>query len=171
MEQNSGVQFQEAQVALARQWVGDVYGPYDPKDVTLVFPAEASFNDKAVLQGGASGGEQAARKTETFTLPPNVEEARDVIEQFEKGARGLRSDDDVSDNVVQHMLNDRTSLQEEMWLGTPEEEKYAYVSELLYIHSKVMIVDDLKVIVSLSVTYMKAVLTYLADGVCQHKRP
>ena len=48
------------------------------------------------------------------------------------------------------MLNDRTSLLDEKWLGTDEEERNSYVSELLYIHSKVMIVDDRKVIVSTS---------------------
>ncbi|THH27911.1 hypothetical protein EUX98_g6279 [Antrodiella citrinella] len=147
MEDYSGVKFQEAQVALARQWVGKLDGPDTPQDVTVVYPSDAAYNDKAVLQGSSEKKENKVEpKKETFKLPATEDEARDVIVQFESGARNLRSDEPVSDNVVQHMLNDRTSLLEEKWLGTDDEEKYAYVSELLYIHSKVMIVDDRKVI-------------------------
>ncbi|KAH8091773.1 phospholipase D/nuclease [Cristinia sonorae] len=145
MEENSGVKFQQAQVALARQWVGDIAGERDPSEVTIVLPSDSAFDNKAVLQGSKKD-ESNQPKTETIKLPASVEEAVDIIEQFERGAESLRSDRGVSDNVVQHMLHDRTGLLDENWLGTEEEEKYAYVSELLYIHSKVMIVDDLKVI-------------------------
>ncbi|KAG8764176.1 hypothetical protein FRC12_008241 [Ceratobasidium sp. 428] len=41
---------------------------------------------------------------------------------------------------------DRTTLADERWDGTEQEERDCYVSELLYIHSKVMIVDDRRVI-------------------------
>ncbi|KAJ6598993.1 hypothetical protein DFH09DRAFT_902620 [Mycena vulgaris] len=44
------------------------------------------------------------------------------------------------------MLHDRTSLLEDKWLGSEQEELDAYVSELLYIHTKLMIVDDKRVI-------------------------
>jgi phospholipase D1/2 len=43
-------------------------------------------------------------------------------------------------------LMDRTGLGEEKWLGSEQEELDAYVSELVYIHSKCMIVDDRRVI-------------------------
>jgi phospholipase D1/2 len=39
------------------------------------------------------------------------------------------------------------SVSQEPWLGTEEEERDAIVSELLYIHSKIMIVDDRRVII------------------------
>jgi len=41
---------------------------------------------------------------------------------------------------------DRTSLEDELWVASEEEELEAYVSELRYIHTKLMIVDDRKVI-------------------------
>ncbi len=146
MEENSGVKFQQALVALARQWVGKAPdGEADQTSVTIVVPDET--NAGATLEGTKN-----QLKTETYPLPRSVEEARDIIERFQHGADDLRSDEDVSDNVVQHMLNDRTTLLDEKWLGTEEEERNAYVSELLYIHSKVMIVDDRRVIVSLHVT-------------------
>jgi phospholipase D1/2 len=43
-------------------------------------------------------------------------------------------------------MKDTTSLHDERWLGSEEEEKDCYITELLYIHSKVMIVDDRRVI-------------------------
>ncbi|PSS38102.1 hypothetical protein PHLCEN_2v82 [Hermanssonia centrifuga] len=140
IEETSGVKFQQAMVALARQWVGQEDGPSQPQTVSIVLPVENDNNAADVA------GTKNDTKTETYPLPRSVDEAREIIERFEHGADNLRSDEDVSDNVVQHMLNDRTSLLDEKWLGTEEEERNAYVSELLYIHSKVMIVDDRRVI-------------------------
>ncbi|THH00577.1 hypothetical protein EW026_g1979 [Hermanssonia centrifuga] len=140
IEETSGVKFQQAMVALARQWVGQEDGPSQPQTVSIVLPVENDNNAADVA------GTKNDTKTETYPLPRSVDEARGIIERFEHGADNLRSDEDVSDNVVQHMLNDRTSLLDEKWLGTEEEERNAYVSELLYIHSKVMIVDDRRVI-------------------------
>ena len=104
-------------------------------------------------------------EAEEITIPASEEEARLVIEKFERGAQSLRSDQGVADNVVQHMLSDTTGLRDEKWEGTREEElqwcvdilslirrqnlmAISYVSELIYIHAKVMIVDDRRVIVS-----------------------
>jgi len=79
-------------------------------------------------------------------IPPDDNAAKAIIERFQNGAQALRKDDNVSDTVSQHTLQDRTNLRDEIWLGTKEEELYAYVSEVLYIHSKLMIVDDRRVI-------------------------
>ncbi|KAG6872615.1 hypothetical protein C0995_008273 [Termitomyces sp. Mi166 len=137
MEENSGVKFHEAQVALARQWIGQ-----DPastqKEVTLAMPEPTT---EAIVQS-----EKTPIKTETVRILESAEEARETVRRFEGGAEGLRGDQEVSDTVAQHMLGDRTELGDEKWFGTEEEELNAYVSELLYIHSKVMIVDDDKVI-------------------------
>ncbi|KAF8063199.1 hypothetical protein FPV67DRAFT_1672236 [Lyophyllum atratum] len=137
MEENSGVTFHQAQVALARQWIGQ-----DPesaqKEVTLTIPTATTE--------GLVVSDKTPPKTETVPIPESADEAAEVVRKFEAGAEGLRGDEEVADTVAQHMLSDRTGLQEERWLGTEEEELNAYVSELLYIHSKVMIVDDERVI-------------------------
>ncbi|KAF8169373.1 hypothetical protein BJ912DRAFT_181903 [Pholiota molesta] len=137
MERNSGVKFHEAQVALAAQWVaGDMLTTQ--KEVIVVVPQEESL---------VPADKPKAQATEKVPIPQDANAAREVVERFEAGARDLRSDEPVSDNVAQHMLNDGTTLLQEKWLGTEEEELNAYVSELLYIHSKVMIVDDRRVII------------------------
>lgn len=119
MEQNSGVKFHEAQVAMARQWIGE-----DPnteqKEVTLTLPEPS--------QEGVVVSDKTPPRTETVPIPQSAEDARRIVERFEHGADGLRGDERVSDNVAQHMLDDRTSLLDEQWLGSPEEELNAYVA-------------------------------------------
>lgn len=153
MEENSGVKFQQAVVALGRQWVGndlDNEGTWQPDSVSMVLPADNSNIGVGVE------GTKVERKTETYPLPKTVDEARQIIERFEHGADELRSDENVADNVVQHMLRDSTNLLDEKWAGTEEEERSAFVSELLYIHSKVMIVDDRRVIVGCIATLISS---------------
>lgn len=142
IEERSGIKFHELNVALARLWIGHGEGPEDPKQVSVSIPT-----GKALAEQSTSG-KKPEMKTETYPLPATIDEAKEMIDRWRRAAHELRSDERVSDNVVQHMLRDSTSLEDEQWLGTEEEELQAYVSELLYIHSKVMIVDDRRVIVS-----------------------
>jgi phospholipase D1/2 len=114
MEERSGIKFNQARVALARQWIGDLGDDQGPKEMTVT-----------VLQPTAEAivlSDKNPPKTEIIPIPPTAEEARKIIEQFEHGADGLRDDQDVSDTVAQHMLGDKTGLQDEKWLGTEEEE-------------------------------------------------
>ncbi|KAF9027624.1 phospholipase D/nuclease [Hymenopellis radicata] len=140
MEEHSGVKFNEAQVALAREWVG--VGGQGQTEVTLALP---STSGTGLVQSEKGKGKDE-KTTETVKIPDTTEEAQDIIHRWERASEAIPEDDNVSDNVVQHMLQDETSLASEDWAGSEEEERSAYVSELLYIHSKVMIVDDRRVI-------------------------
>ncbi|WWD04171.1 hypothetical protein V865_002237 [Kwoniella europaea PYCC6329] len=137
MEERSGISFHEAQVALAKVYVGseDVAGGQD-ETVNIEQPHDQTdgvdqINKKDTVQ-------------KAIKLPKTIDEAKQIIERFQNG----RSNDDkhVSDNVGQHALQDTTSLVDEQWDGTEEEELACFVSEILYIHSKLMIVDDRRVI-------------------------
>jgi len=133
------VTFHEAQIALARQWVGrNYYGKDVPHEVYIKIPQET--------KAGISITDESSVKKDKVPLPQSIEAARQVIARFEAGARNLRSDEMVADSVSHHALQGRRSLLNETWLGTEEEELNCYVSELLYIHSKVMVVDDRRVI-------------------------
>lgn len=116
METNSGVKFTEAQVALAAQFVAGDHLTTQ-KEIIIVSPEDESLVPAAKPQ--------AQNATEKILIPQDQEAARRVIEQFEAGANHLRSDDPVSDSVAQHMLTSTTSLLDEKWLGTEEEELYA----------------------------------------------
>ncbi|WVF68604.1 hypothetical protein IAT40_003374 [Kwoniella sp. CBS 6097] len=137
IEEKSGVTFHEAQVALAKVYVGsdDVQGDVD-EVVNIEKPHDQT-----------TGVDQIGKKDtveKAIKLPKTIDEAKKIIERFQNA----RSNDDkhVSDNVGQHAMQDKTSLFDEQWDGTDEEELACYVSEILYIHSKLMIVDDRRVI-------------------------
>ncbi|KZT08000.1 phospholipase D/nuclease [Laetiporus sulphureus 93-53] len=142
IEQISSVRFHQAMAAVARLWVGPGEEKDAPANLTVVLPTGTLSEETS-----AAGPPRPEMKTETYPLPKSYQEAHDILWRWKEAASKLRSDESVADNVVQHMLHDKTSLLEEKWLGTPEEEKAAYVSELLYIHSKLMIVDDRRVII------------------------
>ncbi|KAG7085424.1 hypothetical protein E1B28_002985 [Marasmius oreades] len=138
LEAVSGVSFVQTQVALARVWVNDP-NPENSQQTVAIKQPEATTEGMVV-------GNKTESKIQEIPIPRSEEEAKDIIRRFEEAAEQVRQDEDVADNVVQHMLMDRTQLADEKWLGTEDEEREAYVSELLYIHSKVMIVDDTRVI-------------------------
>ena len=118
MERNSDVKFSEAQVALARQWVaGDMLTTQ--REITLSLPREET--------GSETCAEEDKPTTFKVDIPVDSEAARHVVEKFQKGAQGVRSDEMVADTVSQHRLQDNTSLLEEKWLGTEEEELNAWV--------------------------------------------
>ena len=116
MEASSGVKFTEAQVALARQWVGDSADPDMPTEVTVQVPEPTAegivLSDKAQVQ------------TDKYPLPRSYREAESVIKRFEQGAEVLvgRRHEAVADSVAQHALQDETELADEQWLGSEEEE-------------------------------------------------
>ena len=120
MEANSGVKFEEAQVTLARQWMGD--HPY-ASGVDLI--KEVFIKEPQPTGEGIVETIETELKGDKFDLPASEEEARQTIEEFEHGAYSIRNDDKVADGVSQHMLNDKTGLLEEKWLGTEEEERNA----------------------------------------------
>jgi phospholipase D1/2 len=121
MEEKSGIRFHEAQVALARQWIGEQppakEGEWRPTEVDIRIPTESEG-------AGLVATEKKDVKTEKVKIPENEHEARRIIEQFENSAQDgeLQQARGVSDNVVQHMLHDVTHLNEEAWHGSPEEE-------------------------------------------------
>jgi phospholipase D1/2 len=126
MEANSGVKFSQAQVALARQWIGDSANPDVPTEVTIKLPEPTS--EGIVLS------EKTEVKTEKYPMPRLYSDAVAVIERFESGAIALvgRRHDAVADTVGQHALQDDTQLADEQWLGSEEEELNSYVFFLPY---------------------------------------
>ncbi|KNX49943.2 phospholipase D [Cryptococcus deuterogattii R265] len=138
MENKSGITFHEAQVALAKIYTGseDVSGGVDDEVVNIEQPHDQTTGVDEI--GKKDTVQRAVR------LPKTMDEAKDIINRFQQAAQN--DDKHVSDNVCQHALQDSTTLFDEQWDGTEEEELSCFVSELCYIHSKIMIVDDRRVI-------------------------
>jgi phospholipase D1/2 len=122
MEKNSGVKFSEAQVALAREWIGVQSTMGDIKEITVQAPV--------ATKEGINISDKTEIKNEVTPIPPSFEAAKAIVEKFEHGSDDIRGDEDVSDTVVQHVLLDKTTLLDEKWEGTAEEELDACVSRL-----------------------------------------
>ncbi|OWZ44706.1 phospholipase D [Cryptococcus neoformans c45] len=136
-EKKSGITFHQAQVALAKIYTGseDVSGDVD-EVVNIEQPHDQTTGVDEI--GKKDTVQNAVR------LPKTMDEAKDIINRFQQAAQN--DDKHVSDNLCQHALQDTTTLLDEQWDGTEEEELSCFVSELCYIHSKIMIVDDRRVI-------------------------
>jgi phospholipase D1/2 len=119
MEEHSGISFHQAQVALAKQWIGTPETWSQP-NVSIKQPDPT--REGIVI-------EDTQVKIETVEFPPTVEAAVEIVEKFEAGGVGLRDDIHVSDSIAHHALMDDTSLLQEKWLGTDQEEldRYAIV--------------------------------------------
>ncbi|GAA5896328.1 uncharacterized protein JCM6883_006870 [Sporobolomyces salmoneus] len=142
MEEKSGVTWFQAQAALARLQLG----PNATED-------ELRKNKNVLIAVPKEGGEQAAlegdtknvAKNETKTpMPDSYEEAQRIVQRFEQADD---IDEKISDSVAHHAQKGTGSLFDEKWAGTEESERNAYVTEQCYIHSKLMIVDDRRVII------------------------
>lgn len=68
------------------------------------------------------GGQQ---EVESVQFPRSTALAESIVKRWESGAP--RSDVMVSDSIAQHVLQDRTGLADETWMGTEQEERDWYV--------------------------------------------
>ena len=117
MEKKSGVTLHEAQVALAKQWIGEPTIWSQPK---IGIQKPVPTKEGIVL-------ENTKVEFEEIEIPKTVEEATEKIRKFEDAAKTLRSDRQVSDSIAHHAMIDDTSLLDEKWLGTEQEELDAWV--------------------------------------------
>jgi len=120
MEENSGVSFFKVQAALARLWLGKDFqsDANAQKTVKIKIP---QITGEGIVESKKDTKQQIVEEA----LPETEEEAREIIKRFESGADSIRGDEGVADTVVQHMLLDKTTLRQEKWLGSDEEERNA----------------------------------------------
>lgn len=153
MEQKSGVTYHEAQgkfkdtfvalvahsplqsepapVAVARVFLGDQGFAGAKGKVRIHHPLDGNTD----VQGKADGSSKKGAREEAVSLPQTEDEARELIRRFEEAAP--RSDAEVKDSIASNILAGVGSTKDEVWRGSEEDEKNAYVTEETYIHSKV----------------------------------
>ncbi|KAG8810896.1 hypothetical protein FRC17_002713 [Serendipita sp. 399] len=132
--QKTGYSYGHAQAALERIWIGPDRPEWESNGGTL-----------NTMEPGNADQVNASIPRSRWSIPKTVAEARKILKAYESASTD--SDREINDSVGQHALEDNTRLQDERWLGTSEEEKDCFITELTYIHSKLMIVDDLKVVI------------------------
>ncbi|KAL1408303.1 hypothetical protein Q8F55_005109 [Vanrija albida] len=138
MEEKSGVTFHEAQVALSRVYVGD---PGEDADDDAVVFIEKSHDQ---LTKGDNTNKKGKTAQDAVPLPKTVQDAKDIIHKFEAAA--VNAIAEVPDNICQDALKSGVHVKAEGWAGSEQEELDSFVTEQCYIHTKLMIVDDRRVI-------------------------
>ena len=145
MEEKSGVTVHQAQVALARRWIGDVSNGMWHEDNIKIATGVSGMYERGAgddMGGGGSVG-LPVNQNNTFRLPftaakeapekiasaikpvpvPDEKESEKVVDQFERGKDGLLPPHPIADSVAHHALGNSKGLVDEKWLGTAEEEK------------------------------------------------
>ena len=81
---------------------------------------------------------------ETLQIPKTVREAEEIVQRFESAAPPEWRK--VAGTVARNGLQSGRTILDESWIGSEASEKDSYVSEELYIHTKLLLIDDRKVI-------------------------
>ncbi|GAA5895994.1 hypothetical protein JCM5296_003164 [Sporobolomyces johnsonii] len=144
MKDTSGISFEEAQAALARVNLGREANKDElakNKEVTFEVPQEGG--EVVALDVDERAKPQNKNPLVTLPLPQSYDEAWERVHRFEQ-ADIVR--EQIADSVAHHAQAGTGSLLDEPWSGDEESERNAYVTEETYIHSKLMIIDDRRVI-------------------------
>ncbi|ETN43769.1 uncharacterized protein HMPREF1541_11093 [Cyphellophora europaea CBS 101466] len=128
-EKDSGVTYQELQRAEAEEIMGSGIHGFEGED-------EEDGRDK---------------KNHNRDTRINDEERQKIIDRkrrFEAARKNVDAEDPIhsADSVAEDLMARGGLVSEEPWEGEPEDEKQHFVQEELYIHAKLLIVDDRTVI-------------------------
>lgn len=131
VEKQSGVSFHEAQVAQAREWIGDGWQDGSTREMKI-FEIKGNVGGGLQMEGDAK---KSDAKAKTLPLPRDRQEAKRIVDRFENAAKDVLGGFYVSDNVGHHAMKVTGHLSEEPWFGTEEEERNWYVHSSLH-HSR-----------------------------------
>ncbi|KAK3317992.1 hypothetical protein B0H66DRAFT_555933 [Apodospora peruviana] len=138
-EEESGVKYQEIQRAEAEEIMGEgIHGTVDTEGGRDKHMGHKSEQDSPGLSD-ADGTEQ----NNWFGGGEERESAQHAKKRFEEAAGGEGGKGtDSAFSVAHHAMNDQGLVSDEKWEGDPEEEINSWIQEELYIHAKLLIVDD-----------------------------
>lgn len=126
VKQKSGVSVYDAQVAQAREWIGDDFLGESIRELKI-FEVKGNVGGGLQLEGEAKRNDTESK---TLRLPQSREEAKNIVDRFENTAKLELGNFRVSDNVGQHAMKvPDTLLEDEEWFGNEQEELdwYAHV--------------------------------------------
>jgi phospholipase D1/2 len=119
VEKQSGVTFYEAQVAQAREWIGNGWQDGSTRELKI-FEVKGNIGGGLQLEGDAK---QNDAKVKTLPLPRDRQEAKKIVDRFEDAAKDVLGSFRVSDNVCHHAMKSAGDLSGEQWFGTEDEER------------------------------------------------
>lgn len=131
-EEASGVKYQEVQRAQAEDVMDSgIHGSRDQDE-----GADKHMGQKSKLNPKDDSGDEAEEK------------ATDVKRKFEAAEKitGQQGDPNSEDSVAKNAMHETPKLVDEVWEGDLKDEVDNWIQEELYIHGKILIVDDRTVI-------------------------
>lgn len=142
MEKASGISFHQAQVAAARVYLGE-QGYVSGRSKVAIRAAEDTMKQGKEKD---SDGKTKAKVIEEVDLPKTVDDAMEILRKFQSAVPA--ADDHVKDSIAGNVFHGQTAIKDEPWPSSDEEEeKSAFVTEETYVHSKLLIVDDRRVLI------------------------
>ncbi|KAH6676249.1 hypothetical protein B0J14DRAFT_585147 [Halenospora varia] len=135
-EEESGVKYQDVQRAEAEEIMDTgIHGTRDQDDGADTHMGKQGKIKEKLDPRDDSGDEAMEKKT-------------DAKRRFEEkaGAAGANREPESTDSVAKNAMHQQPNLVDEKWEGPLEGEVDNWIQEELYIHGKVMIVDDRTVI-------------------------
>ncbi|GAA5890842.1 hypothetical protein JCM6882_008832 [Rhodosporidiobolus microsporus] len=143
--ERSGVSWEQAQAALARVYLGpDALESELKKNAVVKIVDSRAGAERETLDTREAGKEENKNPVIEVPLPQSYDEAWATVHRFEQGAERR---EEIADSVAHHSQASGRSLLDEPWSGSEDAERNAYVTEQCYIHSKLLIVDDDRVLI------------------------
>jgi phospholipase D1/2 len=138
-EEESGVKYRDVQRAHAEEVMGEgIHGTIDShggRDSHMGERHEQS-SQRQIVDGELKENVDEERR------PDDAVRNLDAKRRFEAAADGDVSRSDPAATVAHHAMADRGPLSEVPWDGDAEDEVNHWIQEELYIHAKLLIVDD-----------------------------
>lgn len=125
-EEETGIKYQDVQRAQAEEIMGS--GIHGSKDV------EGGVDSHMGKESDGKGADRQLNDEQS-------EQAIDAKRKFEEGMESLEKVN-TSFSVAHHAMADTGPLSEEHWEGDAKDEVENWIQEELYIHAKLLIVDD-----------------------------
>lgn len=145
MELQSGVSWPLVQAAMARLHIGDNDVPELERENNQTLRFRAPLYHDAVVSADPKQDSKGKEASHTIPIPETVYEAEQIIAKWEAAAPPEYRN--VAASISRNILQSGRTIFDEAWFGSEAAEKAAFVSEELYIHSKMMIVDDRRCII------------------------
>lgn len=144
-EEESGLKYQDIQRAEAEEIMGSgIYGTEEDaeggKDTHM--GQKHKFSLSKLLSRGEHAKEVAKSNLKDEHKSHTDEEQTDVKRRFEAARQGNQDEAKSAASVSACAMAGTRKLVDEVWEGDPEEEINNWIQEELYIHAKLLIVDD-----------------------------
>lgn len=137
-EEQSGVKYQDVQRAEAEEIMGSgIHGSTDVHG-----EADTHMGQKDIKQSLKSRAEEKAQLRAEEQKPVGQEHSEDVKRRFADAMQEGQGESKSSASVAHCAMSNTGKLLGEVWEGDEEDEVNNWIQEELYIHAKLLIVDD-----------------------------